>query len=61
MGTLICTKDGVEAKEIVLDSYEYEDGIPLHNIPAFECPVCGEFIFTEEQVDEMEKNGEIIN
>ena len=53
MGTMTCTKDGVEATEVVLERYEYEEGIPLHNVPAYECPACGEFIFTEAQVDEM--------
>jgi len=60
MRTIICTKDGVEATEIVLELYEYEEDISLHNVPAFECPVCGEFIFTEAQVDEMERKTDII-
>ena len=60
MGTMTCTKDGVEATEVVLESYEYEEGIPLHNVPAHECPACGEFIFTEAQVDEMERKTDMM-
>src|SRR5271157_1953659 len=44
----------------MLENYEYEDGIPLHNVPAYECPICGEYIFTEAQVDEMEGKTDMI-
>ncbi|MBN2151858.1 MAG: YgiT-type zinc finger protein [Candidatus Lokiarchaeota archaeon] len=60
MGPIICTKDKVDATEIVLNSYEYEEGIPLRNVPAFKCPVCEEFIFTEAQIDEMERKTDMI-
>lgn len=60
MSQIICKKCGIEAKEIILDSYEYETGIPLRNVHTYECPKCKEFIFTEEQVDEMEKRTDII-
>jgi hypothetical protein len=60
MGKIICKKCGIEAKEITLDRYEYEEGIPLCNVHAFECPNCKEFIFTEEQVDEIEKRTDLI-
>nr|MDO8084201.1 YgiT-type zinc finger protein [Candidatus Sigynarchaeum springense] len=56
----MCTKDKVDAEAIILDNYEYEEGIPLRNVPAFKCPVCGEFIFTEAQVDEMENKTDMI-
>ena len=49
MGKIICKRCDIEAKEVVLDSYEYEEGISLKNVNAYECPNCGEFIFTEEQ------------
>jgi len=57
---IICRKCGIEAKEIMLDRYEYEEGIPLYNIHTYECPNCKEFVFTEEQVEEMEKRTDII-
>ncbi len=60
MGKIICKKCGKEAMEIVIETYEYEEGIPLRNVPAYECPQCGEFIFTEEQVDEMERKTDLI-
>ncbi len=56
MGKIICKKCNIEAKEVVLENYEYEEGIPLRNVNAYECPNCKEFIFTEDQVEEMEQN-----
>lgn len=60
MGKMICTKCNIEAKEVVLDTYEYEEGIPLRNVKAYECPNCNEFIFTEDQVVEMENRTDMI-
>ncbi len=60
MGKIICKKCNIEAKEVVLDSYEYEEGIPLRNINTYECPNCKEFIFNEDQVEEMEKKTDMI-
>ena len=60
MGKMKCMKCNVEAKEVVLDKYEYEDGIPLRNVAAYECPSCNEYIFTEDQVDEMERRTDMI-
>ncbi len=60
MGKITCSKCGIEAKETVLDKYDYEEGIPLRNVPAFECPQCGEFIFTETQVEDMERKTDLI-
>jgi len=60
MGKIVCKKCDVEAKEVVLDRYEYEEGIPLRNVNAYECPNCSEFIFTEDQVEEMERKTEMI-
>ncbi len=34
MGKMICKKCNIEPKEVVLDIYEYEEGIPLRNINA---------------------------
>mgnify|MGYP001591029250 CR=1 FL=1 len=35
-------------KMVVLPSYEYIDGIPLSNVPAYRCPKCHHLFFTEE-------------
>jgi hypothetical protein len=51
---VVCKKDGAQAKLTTIGSYEYEPGIPLQNVPTFECPKCHEFIFTPEQVEDME-------
>lgn len=42
-------------RKTLFESYEYEEGTPLRNVEAFECPKCSEFTFTEKQVDDMEK------
>jgi len=60
MGKIICKNCGIEAQQIVTDKYEYEEGIPLRNVPAYECPKCKEFIFTEAQVEEMERKTDMI-
>lgn len=57
---MICKKCNVDVKEVVLDNYEYEEGIPLRKVNAYECPMCNEFIFTENQVDEMERRTDLI-
>jgi len=60
VGKIICKKCNIEAKEVVLDSYEYEEGIPLRKVNAYECPNCKEFIFTEDQAEEMEQKTDMI-
>lgn len=57
---MICTKCKQEAKKVVLDSYEHERGIKLKDVEAYECPKCHEFIFTEKQMEEIEKRTEAI-
>ena len=59
MGKIICKKCNSEAQEVNLEIYEYEEGIPLRNVKAYECPNCGEFIFTEQQIEEMERRTNI--
>jgi len=56
----MCNKCGMDTREVVLESYEYEEGILLRNVPAYECPKCGEFIFTEKQVEDMEQKTDLI-
>jgi YgiT-type zinc finger domain-containing protein len=57
---MICTKCKEEAKRIVLDSYEYEKGIKLKDVEAYECPKCHEFIFTDKQIGEIERRTDAI-
>jgi hypothetical protein len=58
MKKIICKKDGVEAKEIAIPSYEFTPGISLKDVKAYECPICKDFIFTPEQAEEMEARTE---
>ena len=60
MKEITCKKCDIPAKKVDLPVYEHEEGIPLQNVPAFECPKCKEFIFTKEQVEEMERRTDII-
>jgi YgiT-type zinc finger domain-containing protein len=57
---MICTKCKEEAKRTILGSYEYEKGIKLKDVEAYECPKCHEFIFTEKQIGEIEKRTDAI-
>lgn len=52
---LYCAKCKVEMKKSILDSYEYVEGIPIHNVECYKCPKCDELFFTEEQADKMEE------
>lgn len=54
-GKWYCANCNVEVKKHILDTYEYEEGIPIHNIECLKCPKCERFTFTEKQVDKMEK------
>lgn len=49
-----CGKCNTEMKEVILPTYEYEEGTPLSNVRATKCPACLHITFTEEQADEME-------
>ena len=51
---IYCAKCNVQMKLGVLPKYEYEEGYPLHNIQAYQCPKCSKAFFTEEQAKEME-------
>ena len=52
---LICKKCKEEARKVKLARYEHEKGIVLEDVEAYECPKCHEFIFTEKQLEEVEK------
>ena len=57
---MICTKCKEEARKVVLGSYEHERGIKLKDVEAYKCPKCREFVFTEKQMEEIEKRTEAI-
>ena len=50
---IICAKCNVPMKLGILPRYEYEEGYPLHNVHAYQCPKCNKIFFTEEQAQEM--------
>ncbi|MDI6721403.1 MAG: hypothetical protein QMD85_03365 [Candidatus Aenigmarchaeota archaeon] len=52
---IICTKCKERMKEAVLDRYEYVEGFPLFDVPAFQCKKCGNVFFTESMADKMEE------
>lgn len=51
---IFCAKCDVEMKLGVLPRYEFDEGFPLHNVQAYQCPKCNNVFFTEEQAHEME-------
>lgn len=57
---LVCKKCNDGVKKVVLDRYEYEKGVVLEKVEAYECPRCHEFIFTEKQAEEVERRAESI-
>lgn len=57
---LMCKKCNEETRKVKLPRYEHEKGIVLEDVDAFQCPNCGEFVFTEKQIDEIEKRTEAI-
>jgi len=50
---IYCGKCDTQMKLTVLDSYEYEESIPLKNVKAYLCSKCGNFTFTEKQAHAM--------
>lgn len=55
---LICKKCKEEVRKIKLPRYEQEKGIVLEDVEAYQCPNCGEFVFTEGQIEEVERRTE---
>ena len=54
-GIIYCAKCDAEMAEKILPSYEYLEGWPLSNVPAYKCSKCWNIFFTEEQAAKMEK------
>ena len=51
---IYCAKCSKEIREVLLAKYEFEEGLPLHNVHAYRCDNCGKIFFTENQAKEME-------
>ena len=51
---IYCAKCDREMREVLLPKYEFEEGLPLHNVHAYRCDNCGKIFFTEKQAKEME-------
>ena len=51
---IYCAMCNVEMRLGIVPKYEYTEGLPLYNVPAYLCPKCDNVFFTEEQADEME-------
>ena len=56
---MMCKKCNIRIDKIVIKNYEYERGIPLNDVEAYGCKKCGEFVFTEEQIENIEKRTEV--
>jgi len=54
-GKWYCAKCKVEMKKTILDTYEYVEGIPIHDVEGYRCSKCDELFFTEKQADKMER------
>ena len=50
-----CKKCNEKMREAVLEEYEHEEGIPLKEVSAYVCPNCHDFLFSEEQLELIEK------
>lgn len=51
---IYCAKCDEEMKLVLLPKYEYEEGLPLHNVGAYRCNSCGKIFFTEAQAKDLE-------
>lgn len=52
--SIYCAKCDEEMRLILLPKYEYEEGLPLHNVGAYRCNSCGKIFFTETQAKDLE-------
>jgi len=55
---LVCKKCEEEARKVEIPKYEHEKGIVLEHVEAYECPNCHDFVFTEKQIEEVERRVE---
>lgn len=61
--TIYCAKCDEEMKLVLLPKYEYEEGLPVHNVGAYRCNSCNKIFFTEVQAKDLEArtNGQVIS
>lgn len=52
---IYCAKCEVEMKRTVLSSYEYLEGLPLPQVPAYQCSRCNYIFLTEQQANAARK------
>lgn len=52
-GKIYCVKCDEDMKNVSIPSYEFEEGIPLHNVQGYKCIKCQQLFFTEEQAQGM--------
>lgn len=50
-----CVKCDIEMQYTILPSYEYLEGLPLAQVPAYTCPRCHQIFFTEQHANAMHK------
>lgn len=50
-----CATCNKEMNLVLLKNYEFEDGLPLAGVSAYQCAKCHEFFFTEQQAKTMEQ------
>ncbi|MBI5036489.1 YgiT-type zinc finger protein [Candidatus Micrarchaeota archaeon] len=48
-------------REVNIPAYEHEKGVVLRDVSAVECPKCGEWAFTKQQIDEVERRNDVAN
>lgn len=59
---IYCAKCNKEMTLSIVPKYEFTDGFPLYNVPAYVCETCENVFFTEEQAREMKtKTKEMID
>ena len=59
-GVVYCAKCDSEMRQTVLPSYEYMEGCPLSNVPAYKCHKCGNVFFTEQQAADMKQRAKTL-
>ncbi len=52
---IFCAKCDKQMEQVLLPSYEFEEGIPLQNVESYKCFGCNRTFFTEKQSKKMEE------
>ena len=59
-GEIHCGVCGTAMRRTTLPVYEFLEGYPLHDVPAYRCVKCGAIFFTEKDADEMERRTRVL-